>query len=63
MNEKSAKPPAKAPDGYRLLTEGEIVYAGDIYLRGGQWLLITRTGVRWNPRGYRPMARKIAPAP
>lgn len=63
MREQPEKPPAKAPDGYRLLTEGEIIYAGDIYLRGGQWLLTNQTGGRWNPRGYWTMARKTTPAP
>lgn len=47
-----------SPAGYRLLEEGEVICAGDIYLRESQWLLTNNTGARWNPRGYWPMARR-----
>lgn len=46
------------PDGHRLLTEGEIIYAGDLWLHDRQWLPTNNTGARWNPRGFRAMARK-----
>lgn len=53
----------KPPEGYRLLTEGETIKAGDLWLRppidDDNWNTAPHSGGRWNPREYWPMARKV----
>lgn len=54
------KQEVKAPEGWRLLTEGEIIKSGDKWLRpGADWQNVNGTGARWNPRGFWPCIRKV----
>ena len=47
------------PDGWRRLDEGEIIRAGDRWLRpGADWQDMNSTGARWNPRGFWPAIRR-----
>lgn len=46
------------PHGWRRLNEGEIIRAGDKWLRpGADWQTVNSTGARWNPRGFWPVIR------
>jgi hypothetical protein len=48
------------PDGWRMLTEGEVIYSGDRWLRpGADWQDVNSTGARWNPRGFWPCIRRV----
>jgi len=52
--------PTGVPYGWRLLTEGETLRAGDRWLRpgGDGWRKVNSTGARWNPEGHWPVIRK-----
>lgn len=59
--------PVVAPNGWRLLTEGETIELGDMYLRANEWVVFekadstTVVNDNFNLEVHRPIARKIEP--
>lgn len=56
--------PIDPPEGYRLITEGEVILAGDMFLDGEWGFLHPEShpgGKKWNAKLYLPYARKIEP--
>ena len=59
--------PIDPPEGWRLLTIGETIKLGDMYLRANEWVAFEKADSTtvvnddFNPEVHRPVARKIEP--
>lgn len=49
-----------APNGYRLLVDGETIRKGDLYAQNGAWCKSAKSGCKWKAGKSWPMARPVA---